>query len=186
MVIVLLLLWRDNHYRDNYHLRLGSNPCQANIYRDIYSRGEKVMKSTKLPLDEQLCFSLYAATIAVNRTYKPMLDALGLTYPQYLVLSTLWEEDGLAVSAIAERLALEPSTITPLVKRLESAGFLNRKRNPLDERQVIVSLTQKGRSLNQKTACLTQTLLERSGLTPDQLTRLNEQVRRLRDALANG
>jgi hypothetical protein len=72
------------------------------------------------PLDSQLCFSLYAASIAVNRTYKPMLDGLGLTYPQYLVLSTLWEEDGLPVSAIADRLSLESSTITPLVKRLES------------------------------------------------------------------
>ena len=138
----------------------------------------------KLPLDSQLCFSLYAATIAVNRTYKPMLDQLGLTYPQYLVLSTLWEQDGLAVSAIADRLSLESSTITPLVKRLEAAGFLTRKRNARDERQVLVSLTVKGRSLEQKTACLTDKLLERSGLTPDQLTKLNQQVRKLQDALS--
>ena len=127
------------------------------------------MKSTKLPLDSQLCFSLYAATMAVNRAYKPMLDALGLTYPQYLVLSSLWERDGLAVSGIADRLALEPSTITPLVKRLESAGFLTRERNPRDERQVIVRLTEKSRPLYEKTACLTDTLLERSGLTPGKL-----------------
>jgi len=138
----------------------------------------------KLPLDSQLCFSLYAATIAVNRTYKPMLDQLGLTYPQYLVLSTLWEQDGLAVSAIADRLSLESSTITPLVKRLEAAGFLTRKRNARDERQVLVSLTVKGRSLELKTACLTDKLLERSGLTPDQLTKLNQQVRKLQDALS--
>lgn len=144
------------------------------------------MKSTKLPLDSQLCFSLYAATIAVNRTYKPMLDALGLTYPQYLVLSTLWEQDGLPVSGIADRLALEPSTITPLVKRLESGGFVTRERNPKDERQVIVRLTEKGRPLYEKTACLTDTLLERSGLTPEKLTKLNAKVRKLRDALAGG
>jgi DNA-binding MarR family transcriptional regulator len=137
----------------------------------------------KLPLDSQLCFSLYATTIAMNRLYKPMLDKLGLTYPQYLVLSTLWEEDRLAVSAIADRLALESSTITPLVKRLEAAGFLTRERNPQDERQVIVGLTAKARALNHKTACLTDALLERSGLTPEQLTRLNQQVRQLRDAL---
>jgi MarR family transcriptional regulator, organic hydroperoxide resistance regulator len=143
--------------------------------------GDTVMK---LPLDSQLCFSLYAATIAVNRTYKPMLDQLGLTYPQYLVLSTLWEQDGLAVSAIADRLSLESSTITPLVKRLEAAGFLTRKRNARDERQVLVSLTVKGRSLELKTACLTDKLLERSGLTPDQLTKLNQQVRKLQDALS--
>ena len=89
------------------------------------------------------------------------------------------------MSAIAERLALESSTITPLVKRLEAAGFLTRERNPKDERQVIVSLTAKGRSLEQRTACLTDTLLERSGLTPDQLTKLNRQVQRLRDALTS-
>jgi DNA-binding MarR family transcriptional regulator len=142
------------------------------------------MKPNKLPLDSQLCFSLYAASMAVNRTYKPMLDAMGLTYPQYLVLSTLWEQDGLPVSSIADRLSLESSTITPLVKRLEVAGLLTRERNLKDERQVIVSLAAKGRSLNEKSACLTDALLERSGLTPDQLARLNGQVRKLRDALA--
>ena len=135
------------------------------------------------PLDGQLCFSLYAATIAVNRTYKPILDRLGLTYPQYLVLSTLWEKEGLAISAIADRLALESSTITPLVKRLESAGFLTRLRNQKDERQVLVSLTAKGRAMKHKTACLTRTLLERSGMTVDQIVRLNRQVQGLRDAL---
>jgi len=141
------------------------------------------MQPPKLPLDSQLCFSLYGASMAVNRTYKPMLDKLGLTYTQYLVLSTLWEEDGLPISSIADRLSLESSTITPLVKRLEAAGFVARKRNPMDERQVIVSLEAKGRALNQKTACLTQALLERSGLTADQLTKLNAKVQNLRDAL---
>jgi DNA-binding MarR family transcriptional regulator len=143
------------------------------------------MKPHKLPLDSQLCFSLYATTIAVNRLYKPMLDSLGLTYPQYLVLSTLWEQDGLAVSAVADRLALESSTITPLLKRLESAAFVTRVRNPKDERQVIVSLTAKGRALNERTACLTDKLLERSGLKPDQLIQLNSQVQALRDALTS-
>ena len=143
-------------------------------------------QNPKLPLDSQLCFSLYAASMAVNRTYKPILDGLGLTYPQYLVLSTLWEEDGLPISAIADRLSLESSTITPLVKRLEAAGFLTRLRNSKDERQVLVSLTDKGRSMEKKTACLTQTLLERSGLTVDQIIKLNRQVQGLRDALAQG
>ena len=141
------------------------------------------MQAPKLPLDSQLCLSLYGASMAVNRTYKPMLDELGLTYTQYLVLSTLWEEDGIPISSIADRLSLESSTITPLVKRLEAAGFVTRLRNPNDERQVIVTLTAKGRALNEKTACLTQALLERSGLSPDQLTKLNGQVQKLRDAL---
>ena len=141
------------------------------------------MQPPKLPLDSQLCFSLYGASMAVSRTYKPMLDQLGLTYTQYLVISTLWEEDRLPISSIADRLSLESSTITPLVKRLEAAGTVTRERNPKDERQVIVSLTAKGRDLEKKTACLTQSLLKRSGLTPDQLIKLNGQVQKLRDAL---
>ncbi|HVJ71726.1 MAG TPA: MarR family transcriptional regulator [Sphingomicrobium sp.] len=141
------------------------------------------MQPPKLPLDSQLCFSLYGASMAVSRTYKPMLDQLGLTYTQYLVISTLWEEDRLPISSIADRLSLESSTITPLVKRLEAAGTVTRERNPKDERQVIVSLTAKGRDLEKRTACLTQSLLERSGLTPDQLIKLNGQVQKLRDAL---
>jgi DNA-binding MarR family transcriptional regulator len=161
-------------------LRLDAQPCQAIIYRDNVLTGDLPMK---LPLESQLCFSLYATTITVNRLYKPMLDKLGLTYPQYLVLSTLWEQDGVPVSAIADRLSLDSSMITPLLKRLESAGFVTRKRNPSDERQVIVSLTSKGRSLNQRTACLTDALLERSGMSPEKLTRLNDQVQALKVAL---
>lgn len=136
-----------------------------------------------IPLDSQLCFSLYATTLAINRTYKPMLDELGITYPQYLVLSALWETDGLTIGAIATRLSLEPSTITPLVKRLELAGFLERRRNPADERQVEVSLTEVGRNLRAETACLTETLLRRSGMTVDQIVALNQQIQALRDAL---
>jgi DNA-binding MarR family transcriptional regulator len=136
-----------------------------------------------MPLDSQLCFSLYATTIAINRAYKPLLDALGVTYPQYLVLSTLWEEDGQTIGAVAERLALEPSTITPLVKRLEQAGFVGRRRNPADERQVQVRLTAKGRDLRAQTGCLTDELLRRSGMTVEQIVALNQQVRTLRDGL---
>ena len=141
---------------------------------------------TLVPLDGQLCFSLYGASIAINRAYKPMLDELGVTYPQYLVLSTLWEGDGQTIGAIAERLSLEPSTITPLVKRLEQAGFVDRVRNPKDERQVQVSLTAKGRDLRVRTGCLTDTLLRRSGLTVEAIIALNHQVQALRDAMAQG
>src|ERR1700722_17759117 len=88
-----------------------------------------------LPLDRQLLFSLYGAFMAVSRTYKPWLDSLGITYPQYLVLSVLWEGDDQTITAIASRLDLEPSTITPLMKRLEKAGHVVRTRNPADERQ---------------------------------------------------
>ena len=98
-----------------------------------------------LPLDGQLCFSIYSASLAIQRVYKPMLDALGVTYTQYLVLSALWERDGLTIGAIGERLALEPSTITPAVKRLEAAGFLARRRSTSDERLVEVHLSGEGR-----------------------------------------
>lgn len=141
-------------------------------------------KPDPIPLDSQLCFAVYGAGIAINRAYKPILDGLGLTYPQYLVLSTLWEADGQTVGAIAERLALEPSTITPLVKRLEQAGFVDRQRNPDDERQVHVRLTARGRGMQADTACLTDTLLRRSGLTVDRIIALNQDVQALRDAVA--
>ncbi len=145
------------------------------------------MSDTDLvPLDGQLCFSLYGASMAINRAYKPLLDDLGVTYPQYLVLSTLWEGDGQTIGAIAERLSLEPSTITPLVKRLEQAGFVDRQRNPKDERQVQVRLTDQGRDLRVRTGCLTDTLLRRSGLTVEAIIALNLQVQALRDALAQG
>ncbi|MGH6755517.1 MAG: MarR family winged helix-turn-helix transcriptional regulator [Bradyrhizobium sp.] len=141
---------------------------------------------TTLKLNDQLCFSLYSASIAVNRLYKPLLDELGITYPQYLVLSALWEQqDGLPVGGIASRLSLEPSTVTPLVKRLEQAGLVTRQRNPSDERQVQVQLTQEGKALQEKTGCLTNRLLERSGMTGVDLTSLNQQVTQLVQAISS-
>jgi DNA-binding MarR family transcriptional regulator len=136
-----------------------------------------------LPLDDHLCFAMYSANIAINRLYRPVLDEFGITYPQYLVLSALWETDGRTIGEIGERLALESSTITPLVKRLEAAGFLGRSRNPDDERQVNVSLTAKGKALRQRSKCLTETLLDRSGLPVADMVRLNREVGALRDAL---
>lgn len=141
-------------------------------------------KLPPVPLDQQLCFSIYGASIAINRAYKPLLDQLGITYPQFLVLSALWEEDGRTIGAIAERLDLEPSTITPLVKRLEQSGFVTRQRNPTDERQVNVRLTDRGRAMREETTCLTEELLRRSGLSVAQVQALNAQVQALREAVA--
>ncbi|MEH3046114.1 MarR family winged helix-turn-helix transcriptional regulator [Sphingomonas adhaesiva] len=137
-----------------------------------------------LPLDDQLCFSMYAASMAVGRAYKPMLDALGLTYPQYLVLHALWEEDGRTIGAIAQRLTLESSTITPLVKRLEAAGMVDRMRNPADERQVQVRLTARGRDMRDRCACLGEELIARSGMTLEELAMLKSQVETFRGRLA--
>ena len=134
-----------------------------------------------LPLDRQLGFSLYGALMAVGRTYKPWLDKLGLTYPQYLVLSVLWEGDDQTITGIAERLDLEPSTITPLVKRLEEAGHVTRRRNPADERQVKVLLTDKGRAIRAQTKTLADALFHKAGMSVDALTDLNERIKTLRD-----
>lgn len=139
---------------------------------------------TAIPtLDDLLCFSLYSASMAINRAYKPLLDELGITYPQYLVLNALWEEDERTVGSIAERLALESSTITPLVKRLEAASLVTRTRSDHDERCVLVALTRRGRELRKKSRCLGETLLARSGMEPKDLITLNSEVRRLRDQL---
>jgi len=135
------------------------------------------------PLDEQLCFSLYGANIAINRLYKPMLDEMGITYPQYLVLSTLAENDGITIGAIADRLSLESSTITPPVKRLEQAGLVERRRSKTDERQVHVFLTPLGKDRIKQCRCLGDTLMRRSGMSPQELAAFNRQVQSLVAAL---
>jgi DNA-binding MarR family transcriptional regulator len=139
-----------------------------------------------ITLDDQLCFALYGASMAVSRLYKPLLDRLGITYPQYLVLHVLWENDNRSIGAIAQRLSLEPSTITPLVKRLEAAGLLTRTRRPDDERSICVTLTDKGRALREESRCLGETLLARSGMAPSELLALKMQVQVLMKALSGG
>jgi MarR family transcriptional regulator, organic hydroperoxide resistance regulator len=134
-----------------------------------------------VPLDDQVCYAIYSAGMAIQRLYKPWLDGLGVTYPQYLVLNVLWQEDELTVGYIAEKLALESSTLTPLLKRLESAGLLRRTRNPDNERQVVIGLTDEGRALRSKAGCLGDALLDTSGHSADRLGALNHEVRQLRD-----
>jgi DNA-binding MarR family transcriptional regulator len=136
-----------------------------------------------ITLDDQLCFALYGASMAIGRAYKPMLDKLEITYPQYLVLSTLWEGGATSIGRLADRLALESSTVTPLVKRLEHAGFVTRHRNLDDERQVVVSLTAKGTTMREKARCLGETLFAAAGMTPERLIALNREVRAFRDAV---
>jgi DNA-binding MarR family transcriptional regulator len=136
-----------------------------------------------LPLDSQLCYGLYSLSMAIQRVYNPLLDELGLTYPQYLVLNVLWREDGQTVGHIAEALALESSTLTPLLKRLEAAGLVRRQRNPDNERQVLVTLTEAGREMSSRTGCLAESLLAASGQGGQQLNALNDEVRELRDAI---
>lgn len=139
--------------------------------------------TSPLPLDDQLCYAIYSAGMAIQRVYKPLLDELGLTYPQYLVLNVLWREDGQTVGGLADRLALESSTLTPLLKRLEAAGLVRRTRNPDNERQVVVALTAEGRAMQSRAGCLGESLLAASGHAPKDLGRLNREIRHLRDQI---
>jgi MarR family transcriptional regulator, organic hydroperoxide resistance regulator len=134
-------------------------------------------------LEQFLCFALYSTTHAFNRVYKPLLDAIGLTYPQYLVMTVLWERDGRLVGQIGEKLALESSTLTPLIKRLEAAGLLHRARDKVDERQVRVTLTSQGRALAGKAASIPACILDATGRTPEQLMRLKADIDSLRHRL---
>lgn len=115
--------------------------------------------------------------MAVGRLYKPLLDEMGITYPQFLVMSALHEAQTLTVGGLAARLALEPSTITPLVKRLEAADLVDRRRGKADERQVEVTLTDAGREIMARTPCLAEAMMGRSGMSVDEIRAFNAQVR---------
>lgn len=136
-----------------------------------------------LRLDRQLCFAVYAATHAITRAYKPMLDALGVTYPQYLVLMVLWETDDQTVKAIGERLLLDSGTLTPLLKRMAAAGLLARRRDAADERQVRVALTDAGRALRETALAADNPLLCHGGRSPEDLAALRAELTALREAL---
>ncbi|TAG70862.1 MAG: MarR family transcriptional regulator [Burkholderiales bacterium] len=137
----------------------------------------------RLLLDHQLCFALYSASLAMTKLYKPLLDPLGLTYPQYLVLLVLWEQAPMNVSAIGERLTLDSGTLTPLLKRLEALGYVSRVRDAADERRVFVQLTAEGRKLKARAAEIPPCLLAVSHCSESELTSLTVQVRALRDKL---
>lgn len=134
-----------------------------------------------LKLDKQLCFALYRASRAVVQTYQPLLAELDVTYPQYLVLLVLWEQDGVTVKALGERLDLDSGTLTPLLRRLETRGFVTRTRSADDAREVLVGVTAAGRRLHAKARRIPLRLLEKSCLTVPEATRLREQIHALAD-----
>lgn len=137
-----------------------------------------------LLLDNQLCFALYSASLQMTKLYKPLLDEIGLTYPQYVTMLSLWETDGVTVGALGERLFLDSGTLTPLLKRLETAGLVTRTRNQADERQVLIALTAKGRALKQKAACIPEQVGAKGGLTIAEFLTLRKTLKKLRNALA--
>lgn len=136
-----------------------------------------------LLLDNQLCFALYSASLQMTKLYKPLLDELGLTYPQYVTLLSLWEEDGVTVGALGERLFLDSGTLTPLLKRMEAAGLVTRTRNEADERQVLIRLTPAGRALKAKAACIPLEIAARGGMTLTEMQSLRRKLKKLRSAI---
>ena len=149
----------------------------------------QALSPASMSLDDHLCFALYSASMAVTRLYKPMLDELGITYPQYLVLNALKDASAaeagfLTVGGLASRLALEPSTITPLVKRLEAAGLVTRTRSLEDEREVQVRLAEAGRAVIARSTCLAEALLAKSDMALGELGQLRDLVREFRTRVA--
>lgn len=136
-----------------------------------------------LRLDHQLCFALYSASLTMTKLYKPLLEPLGLTYPQYLAMLTLWENDGLTVSELGERLFLDSGTVTPLLKRLETSGLVLRQRDAEDERRVQVRLTEAGRALRRKAASVPGCVLDASQCSVSEVLALTREVQSLRDRL---
>ena len=136
-----------------------------------------------LALDNQFCFALYSASLAMTKTYKSLLDKLGLTYPQYLVMLVLWQEDGLLVKTIGENLFLDSGTLTPLLKRLEASGFIVRARDLEDERQVRITLTREGRALKRRALDIPPQVLCASGQSEQAIATLRVQLASIRDDL---
>ena len=140
---------------------------------------------TALKLDNQLCFAVYAASLAMTKAYKPVLGALGLTYPQYLVLLVLWERDNLPVTELGERLFLDSGTLTPLLKRMEAAGWVQRQRSTQDERKVHILLTPAGLALREKAACVPLQMAGMLACDTAELARLTAELHTLRQRLTS-
>jgi DNA-binding MarR family transcriptional regulator len=132
-------------------------------------------------LADFLCFAVYSANLAYGRAYKPILDELGLTYTQWIAIVSLWEEDGQTVNGLGQKLFLESNTLTPILKKLEAMGYVKRRRDPEDERQVRVSLTEAGRRLRKKGSSMN--LVKETRLTPEDFAKLQKAVSALRDSL---
>jgi MarR family transcriptional regulator, organic hydroperoxide resistance regulator len=143
--------------------------------------------STSIPLDLEIffCFAVYSAGHAFNRVYKPMLEKLRLTYPQYIAMVLLWERDGQTVGELGRKLLLESNTLTPLLKRLETIGNVKRQRDPLDERQVRVYLTDAGRKLRQRASHIPRCILDATGLNVRQAKQLLDQIGALQKSLTS-
>ena len=168
--------------RSNDGSRSGSSAGARDHSKDSSKANPKPKPSPgERRLGDFLCFAVYSANLAFGRAYKKGLDELGLTYPQWIAIVALWEQDGQTVSELGEKMFLESNTLTPILKKLEAAGYLRRQRDPADERQVRISLTEAGRRLREKG--MHMNLVSATGLKPDEFARLQENVVTLRDNL---
>lgn len=148
-----------------------------------FRKSSTPLPAPSLELDQQLCFALYSTMLGVNKVYRSLLKDLGLTYPQYLVMLALWQRDDLTVSEIGERLFLDSPTLTPLLKRLEAAGFVARNRSGVDERQVIVSLTLGGQRLRERARNIPACVAAAMECTPGEIDTLRSQLTNMRSKL---
>ncbi|HPH15249.1 MAG TPA: MarR family transcriptional regulator [Burkholderiaceae bacterium] len=147
------------------------------------SNKKTLTTDSALLLDNQLCFALYSTSLAMTKLYKPLLEEMGLTYPQYLVMLVLWEQDDMAVSELGSRLFLDSGTLTPLLKRMEAAGVLTRRRSTDDERRVHIVLTEAGRKLKSRAARIPGCVLQAAQCPLPELVTLTQQVQALRERL---
>src|SRR5829696_2684298 len=161
----------------------GSGSVGRALFVDEVVMARKHSADMPLRLDNQLCFVVYSTAHAFNRVYKPLLDKLRLTYPQYLVMLVLWERDGVPVKDIGERLLLDSGTLTPLLKRLEVAELVRRTRSTEDERQVLIALTPKGDALREKARAVPQSILAASACSVGELMAMKNEIVALRDRL---
>lgn len=136
-----------------------------------------------LHLDQQLCFALYSASLAMTKQYKPLLEPLGLTYPQYLVMLVLWETSPVSVNEVGKRLSLDSGTLTPLLKRLEASGLISRQRDAEDERRVLLSLTPKGQEMKQKALSVPQAIACQVGIGLDDIAALRSTLQKLKEQI---
>ncbi len=154
-----------------------------NIWKKAMAKTDTPSSEELMKLDDFLCFAIYSANHAFTRVYKPLLDELELTYPQYLVMVVLWEKDDQTVGNLGEKLFLESSTLTPMLKRLEAMGYISRVRDRTDERQVRVRLTDTGRALREKASAVPNGIVDATGMEPAEMARLKREIAALRTSL---
>lgn len=149
--------------------------------RTAMARTDPPSPASSRKLGDFLCFATYSANLAFGRAYKPILEELGITYTQWITIVALWEEDDITVGTLGEKLFLESNTLTPLLKKLETLGYISRRRDPADERQVRILLTDAGRQLREKGG--QTSLVKPTGLAPDEFARVQKELVRVRDNL---